>query len=162
MSLCYLDANFLLAHLRQGGKDPDPRFAPWREAVLDEVGPDRALISGLVLDEVVYRSVVTWLKESGDKDPVRTYRYSSRQAMERTRPKLKALWKAVDALDLELLLTHKAVVDRARRLMDEDALGSRDAFHAAHALENGCDWIVSADADFDRVAGLERLGPESR
>jgi predicted nucleic acid-binding protein len=162
MSLCYLDANFLIAHLRQASNDADPRFATWRDAVLDEVGQDRALISALVLDELVYRLVVTWLKDLGDGDPLGTYRNSTHQAMERTRSKLKALWKAVDALDLELLPTDKAVADRARRLMDEDALGSRDAFHAAHAVENGCEWIVSADADFDAVAGLQRLGPESR
>lgn len=160
MSLCYLDSNFLLSHLRQGGKNADPRFVPWREAVLDEISPDRAIISPLVLDEVVYRAAVTWLKELGDRDPVGTYRHSTRQAMDRVRPQLRSLWRAIDALDLDLAPTDTPVVDRARRFMDENRLGSRDAFHAAHAIESGCDWIVSSDSDFDDVSGVQRLGPE--
>jgi predicted nucleic acid-binding protein len=38
-------------------------------------------------------------------------------------------------------------------------LAPRDAFHAAHAIEAGCDIIASADTDFDRVDGLRRLAP---
>ena len=152
-------ANFLLSHLRQDAKNADPRVAQWREAVINEMGPDRASISALVLDEVVYRSVVTWLRELGDKDPVGTYRRSTRQSMERTRSNLRTLWGAIDALDLEILQTNAAVSARARQLMDQAALGSRDAFHAAHAIENGCDWIVSADPDFDGLTSIRRLAP---
>jgi predicted nucleic acid-binding protein len=162
VSLCYLDSNFLLSHLRQSETSPDPRFDPWRQATVEEIGPDRAVISALVLDEVVYRAVVTWLKELGDRDPITTYRRTTRDAMQRVRPRLRTLWTAIDSLDLETMATDQAVIDRARHLMDAERLGARDAFHAAHAIEKGCDWIVTADSDFDGLTEIRRLGPAAR
>lgn len=38
-------------------------------------------------------------------------------------------------------------------------LQARDALHAATALVHGVPAIISPDADFDDVAGLERLAP---
>jgi predicted nucleic acid-binding protein len=43
--------------------------------------------------------------------------------------------------------------------MAQPGLAPRDAFHAAHALEAGCDLIASSDAGFDQVAGLRRVAP---
>jgi predicted nucleic acid-binding protein len=43
--------------------------------------------------------------------------------------------------------------------MARPGLAPRDAFHAAHALEAGCGFIASSDADFDRVPGLRLLAP---
>ena len=131
----------------------------WRTAVIQEIGSDRAVVSALVFDEVVYRSVVSWLKELGDRDPVTTYRRETRDAMQRMRSRLRTLWKAIDALDLEMKGTDQLVVDRARHLMETEHLGARDACHAAHAIERGCDWIVSADPDFDELRDIQRLGP---
>jgi predicted nucleic acid-binding protein len=160
MSLCYLDTNFLLSHLRQSTKDAEPRLAAWRQAVISEVGSDRPVISALVLDEVIYRSTVSWLKEDGDRDPITSYRRSTRDVMERLGPRLRGLWQAVDSMDLEVVTTDDEVISRARQLMDEAYLGSRDAFHAAHAIDRGCDWIVSGDPDFDVLSEIDRLGPD--
>ncbi|MGB0652866.1 MAG: type II toxin-antitoxin system VapC family toxin [Thermoplasmatota archaeon] len=43
-------------------------------------------------------------------------------------------------------------------LMAETGLKPHDAFHAALALGHGCSLMLSLDADFDRVEGLERRG----
>ncbi|MGH9229018.1 MAG: hypothetical protein ACRD07_09900 [Acidimicrobiales bacterium] len=48
---------------------------------------------------------------------------------------------------------------QAKGLMASPGLAPRDAFHAAHALAAACATIVSPDPAFDRVRGLERLGP---
>ena len=41
------------------------------------------------------------------------------------------------------------------------SIEARDAIHAATALNRGIDAILSTDEDFDSVAGLERISPET-
>jgi len=77
------------------------------------------------------------------------------------RARLRRLWKALDQLAVEITSTDTAVIDRAQRFLAKPGLGPRDAFHAAHALEAGCEWIVSSDPDFDALRELNRLGPVS-
>jgi predicted nucleic acid-binding protein len=52
------------------------------------------------------------------------------------------------------------VIDGANALMSHPGLSPGDAFHAAHAIEAGCDVIVSSDSGFDGVSALRRLAPE--
>jgi predicted nucleic acid-binding protein len=75
------------------------------------------------------------------------------------RSRLTSTWRAIDSLSLELQPTEHAVVDRAKSLMSRPGLAPRDAFHAAHALEAGCDFIASSDTGFDQVSGLQRVAP---
>jgi predicted nucleic acid-binding protein len=117
------------------------------------------VISGLVLDELAYRLVLAWLRDDGDADPLSTYRADTRKAMQAARRRLTAAWRAVDSLALELQPTGHAVVGGAKSLMAQPGLAPRDAFHAAHALEAGCDLIASSDSGFDQVSGLRRLAP---
>jgi len=44
----------------------------------------------------------------------------------------------------------------------DESLPMRDALHAAVALNRGVTVIASADTDFDRVPGLERVDPLDR
>ena len=53
----------------------------------------------------------------------------------------------------------RSTILNAQRLMDEYGLKPRDAIHAAAALENRIDTIVSYDKDFDEVRGLKRVEP---
>jgi predicted nucleic acid-binding protein len=159
MSRCYLDTNFLYSHLHQSRNKAEPHFNRWRDTVLTEMDGDAGLSSALVVDELAYRSVLGWLRDSGEADPLARFRNSSRVVMRVMRPRLRRLWTAVDELLLEFVPTDQAVIERARNLMAAPGLAPRDAFHAAHAVEAGCDWIVSADADFDVVTELPRLGP---
>ena len=55
---------------------------------------------------------------------------------------------------------HAADVEQAARLADEyPQLGARDLLHAAVMQRLGVRRLVSADAGFDRLSGLERLDP---
>lgn len=159
MSRCYLDTNFVYTHLRsKRGATLGPVEA-WRALVLSEMDEGGGVISALVLDELAYRLVLAWLRDDGDGDPLSTYRVDPRKAMQTTRRRLAAAWRAVDSLALELQPTEHAVVEAAKSLMARPGLAPRDAFHAAHALKAGCDLIASSDPGFDRLAGLRRVAP---
>lgn len=159
MSRCYLDTNFIYAHLRaKRGATLGP-VEVWRARVLSELDDGGGVISGLILDELAYRLVLAWLRDDGDSDPLSTYRADARKAMQAARRRLTAAWRAVDSLGLELQPTEHAVVEGAKSLMARPGLGPRDAFHAAHALEAGCGLIASSDAGFDQVSGLRRVAP---
>lgn len=117
------------------------------------------VISGLVFDELAYRLVLAWLRDDGNADPLSTYRAEPNEAMRSAKRRLTATWRAIDLLPLELQPTGHTVIERAKSLMARPGLAPRDAFHAAHALEAGCDLLVSSDPSFDVVPGLQRLAP---
>lgn len=159
MNRCYLDANFLYAHLRsERGRTLGPVEA-WRTLVLDEIGDGAGVISALVVDELAYRLVLAWLRDDGEGDPLSAYRADPRAAMRTARRRLTAAWAAIDSLGLECRSTDGAVAAAARSLIAQPGLAPRDASHAAHALEANRDLIASSDPGFDRVPGLRRLAP---
>ncbi len=159
MSRCYLDTNFLYAHLRsKPASAPDPIEA-WRGSVLAEVSSDGGVISALVLDELAYRLILAWLRDDGVEDPLSRYRAEPQATMHAVARRLTATWRTVESLSLELYRTDHAVVAQAQALMARPGLSPRDAFHAAHALAATCSLIASADIAFDRVRGLTRLAP---
>lgn len=159
LSRCYLDTNFIYAHLRAKRGAALGPVELWRARVLSEMDDGNGVISALVLDELAYRLILAWLRDDGTRDPLSIYRGDPGAAMRATRRRLTTTWRAVDSLSLELQPTGNAVVKRAKSLMAKPGLAPRDAFHAAHALEAGCDLIVSSDAAFDQVPGLRRLAP---
>jgi len=159
LSRCYLDTNFIYAHLRsERGRTLGPVEA-WRARVLEEIGDGAGVISALVLDELAYRLVLAWLRDDGDGDPLSTYRADGRQTMRAMRRRLTATWGAVDALGLELQASERSVIATAQSLMARPGLAPRDALHAAHALQAGCEAIASSDPGFDDVPGLRRVAP---
>jgi predicted nucleic acid-binding protein len=159
LSRCYLDTNFIYAHLRaKRGATLGP-VESWRARVLSEIEDGGGVISALVLDELAYRLVLAWLRDDGVGDPLSTYRADSRKVMQAARRRLTATWRAVDSLALELQPTDHAVTDGAKTLMAQPGLPPRDAFHAAHALAAGCSLIASSDPGFAHVPGLRRLAP---
>ena len=159
MSRCYLDTNFIYAHLRSKRGATLGAVETWRGTVIDEMGRDSGVISPLVLDELAHGLTLAWLRDDGDRDPLSTYRADPRSSMQAARRRLAATWRAVDSLSLELQSTEHAVVARAKSLMSQPGLAPRDAFHAAHALEAGCALIASSEECFDPVPGLRRLSP---
>lgn len=160
MTRCYLDTNFLYAHLRTDhGTSSD--LDDWRARALAHLETDGGVISALVLDEIAYRLVLAWLRDDGDRDPLSTYRKQAREVMVAMQERLELTWQAIDGLGLELHPTDSAVVTRAKSLMGEPGLAPRDAFHAAHALEAGCAIVVSSDDGFDDTPNLRRLGPQT-
>jgi len=155
----YLDTNYLFGLLRQSESTIDPVYAAWRERVEAEIATDAALTSDLVMDELAYRLVLSWLRDSGDTDPLATYRRSTATVMKRMRSRLVALWKALDDLDLDWASSQRSSQHLAQSLMGNPGLSPRDAFHAAYAIDGGCNWIVTSDPAFDRIPRLDRLGP---
>lgn len=160
MSRCYLDTNFIYAHLRSRRGATLGPVENWRARTLDAMEDGGGVISALVLDELAYRLILAWLRDDGDSDPLSTYRADSRAVMSAMRRRLAAAWHAVDALPLELQPTDHPVVEGARSLMSQPGLSPRDAFHAAHAIAAGCGLIASSDSGFDLVQGLRRVTPE--
>jgi predicted nucleic acid-binding protein len=155
---CYLDTNFIYAHLRSRRDESAPVEA-WRQETLAVLGADRASISALVVDELAYRLVLAWLRDDGDDDPLSTYRDRPRAVMHAARARLTATWDALDALQLDLVPTDLPVVVAARQYMAEPGLAPRDAFHLAHAVSGSCPAIVSSDPAFDDAAVVRRIGP---
>lgn len=159
MSRSYLDTSFVYVHLRSSpGAAPQP-LEDWRARVLAELRVDGGVISALVLDELAYRLVLAWLRDDGDDDPLSTHRADAPAVMRRMKRRLTRTWRSVDSLHLELQPTDKAVAEEAKALMAQPGLAPRDAFHAAHALEAGCEVIASSDPTFEQVAGLRLLAP---
>jgi predicted nucleic acid-binding protein len=156
---CYLDTNFLYAYSRRISTRPDARVEGWRRRVDQELGDDPGVISGLVLDELAYRSVLAWLRDAGHKIPLATYRGSTTAVMRRMRSRLDRLWKAIDQMGFDFASTDRSVARQAIGLMSNPGLAPRDAFHAAHALDAGCSVIVSSDPDYDRLKAIHRLAP---
>jgi predicted nucleic acid-binding protein len=156
----YLDANYLYVLLRQPRDQPDPRVTDWGRRVISELEGDRAVISALVIDELVYRLLLAWLGDDGQRDALSVYRNNPGEITRSMSVRLERVWTALDTLGLELAITDQQVVDRARDLLVNPGLAPRDAFHAAHALEARCQILVSSDSAFDRVEGLVRLGPK--
>jgi predicted nucleic acid-binding protein len=159
LSRCYLDTNFLYAHLRSApSQEPGP-IDRWRKSVSSQVADDGGVISALVLDELAYRLILAWLRDDGTQDPLGTYRAEPQPTMRAVRQRLTATWQAVDLLSLELWPTDRAVVAQAQALMAKPGLSPRDAFHAAHALAATCSLIASTDTAFEQVPGLTCLAP---
>lgn len=159
MSRCYLDTNFLYAHLRSKPASAADPIEIWRQSVLAEVASDGGVISALVLDELAYRLILAWLRDDGVADPLSSYRAEPQATMLTVRGRLSTTWRAVESLLLELCPTDHAVVARAQVLMANPGLSPRDAFHAAHALAAGCRLIASTDPAFTQVPGLRCVAP---
>jgi predicted nucleic acid-binding protein len=159
MARCYIDTSFLYVHLREGEADADSAVTAWRDSVALELGDDAGVVSGLVLDELAYRLILAWLRDDGDADPLTTFRRSTSAVMGRMHSRLGRLWQSIDTLGLELAITDRGVTHWAMELMSDPGLAPHNAFHAAHALDFGCQVIVSSDRGYDRLSELRRLGP---
>src|SRR5438105_4495432 len=135
--------------MRQGNKVGEPVYAAWRQRVETAIGGDAGVASDLVVDELAYRLVLAWLRESGDPSPLETYRKSGPAVMKSMRSKLAGLWKALDGLDLDWAGSRPSSRHIAQSLMGDPGLSPRDAFHAAYAIDRDCQLIVSSDPVFD-------------
>ncbi|MGH7882389.1 MAG: type II toxin-antitoxin system VapC family toxin [Candidatus Dormibacteraceae bacterium] len=161
MSRCYLDTNFLYAHLRDPRDGSAALMEEWRDRVVKEIANDSGVISALVIDEIAYRLVLAWLRDDGDQDPLSTYRRDPGRVMRAMPHRLAVIWRSIDSLELELEQTNLATVNQAKGLMSKPGLAPRDAFHAAHAIRASCSVIVSSDSEFDRLKEIRRVGPRA-
>lgn len=110
--------------------------------------PCRAIVERLARGELAGEVSVEILQEIVH---VRRRR-GERDAGERVR-EIEAWGILVHAFDVGDLNTALALLD------EQPDLHTRDAIHAATARNRGIELIVSADADFDRLPGLQRIDP---
>lgn len=82
------------------------------------------------------------------------HRYVALDRRDMIPPAFDALLGVVD----DVFPVERADMERAKDLVLGLArLGARDALHAAVMARRGVAWVMSFDADFDRVPGLKRL-----
>ena len=77
------------------------------------------------------------------------------------KPSIELGRKFLEFPNLKLLSVKRSVILRAQRLMEKYKIKPRDAIHAATALENNIETIVSYDRDFDKLEEIKRLDPRS-
>lgn len=110
--------------------------------------PCRALVTGLARGELAGELSVEILQEVVHVRRRRGERGASQRARE------------IIAWGLPVHSFEPEDLDAALALLDEHPdLHARDAVHAGTARNRGIDLIVSTDADFDRLPGLERIDP---
>jgi predicted nucleic acid-binding protein len=61
--------------------------------------------------------------------------------------------------NLKLLKVDLEIISQAQTLLERYDLKPRDAIHAATAMRNGIDKILSYDEDFDTLPNLVRVAP---
>ena len=69
--------------------------------------------------------------------------------------------KLLEFPNLKLLNVKRSVVLRVQKLMEKYGIKPRDAIHAATALENSVETIVSYDRNFDKLEEIKRLDPRN-
>ena len=131
--MLYLDANtFVFSILNT------ENYGNKAAAILQKIqqGEEKAMTSVLTIDEVFW-------------------------AVKKNRGIEKAL-EAGQALlafpNLEVIAADREIAFMALKIIEESRLDPRDAFHAATAIIEKADCIVSNDTHFDRVKNLKRLG----
>jgi hypothetical protein len=60
--------------------------------------------------------------------------------------------------NVNFLSVNNEIIRKSQELMEKYSLKPRDAIHAASAILNKCDFIVSDDSDFDKVKEIKRKG----
>ena len=71
----------------------------------------------------------------------------------------KAIGLSKDFLDMPNITLFEAnfkIIEKAQKLTEMYNLRPRDAIHAATAIINNCEEIISDDSDFDKVKELKR------
>jgi len=67
---------------------------------------------------------------------------------------------AMLSLDMEIYETDMIDIAEAIRISEEFDISPHDAVHIAIMKKAGVTRIISADKDFDRITGIERIDPE--
>jgi len=65
----------------------------------------------------------------------------------------------LNIVNLKLLDADLNVVSTAQKLTEKYNLGPRDAIHAATAIVNKCDSIITDDSDFNKIKEIKTIKP---
>ena len=129
--MLYLDANVFIFAAINTKEDGDKAVILLKKI---QQGEERAITSALTFDEVFWE-------------------------VKRNRGMEKALETAEAMLNfpnLEIIPADREVVSSALQIIKEYHLAPRDAIHAATAMAEKADAVVSTDAHFDKIKELKR------
>lgn len=133
MTRVYLDSNVLLYAVGEESPFREPCRRLLQHVASGDVAGETSI---LTVQEVVHHR-----QRRGDVAPASHGR------------DVLAICSATHPLDRPTVLAALALMD------DHPRLGTGDAIHAATALAHGMKALVSADGDFDGIAGIERVDP---
>jgi predicted nucleic acid-binding protein len=132
----YLDSNVLLYAVGEESPYREPCRHLLRHVASGDVAGETSI---LTVQEVVHHR-----QRRGDVAPASHGR------------NVLAICSAAHPLDRSIALVALGLMD------DYPRLGAGDAIHAATALAHGVETVISADSDFDVVAGIARVDPLDR
>lgn len=136
----YLDANVFIFPVIEDEKT-DKKVKLCKEILLKvSEGTLDAATSSLTWDEVIW----TVRKFIGEKESVDEGK------------------KFLNFPNLKILSIDEKIISEAQKLLEKYNLKPRDSIHAACAIENNINEIISDDPDFDKVSELKRIGLEDR
>lgn len=133
MTRVYIDSNVLLYAVGEESPFREPCRRLLRHVASGDLAGETSI---LTVQEVVHHR-----QRRGDGAPASHGR------------DVLAICSATHPLDRSITLAALALMDGHPRL------GTGDAIHAATALAHGMETLVSADGDFDGIAGIERVDP---
>ncbi len=132
--MIYLDANIFIYPVTGESRQSESCLSIINKVITGEI---EACTSLLTWDEVLYA-----LKREIGRE----------KALEETR-------KFLEIPSLLFIEVNGEVITKAQMIAELYRLDPRDAIHAATAILNKCDSIISDDKDFDSVKGLKRVAP---
>lgn len=134
--MTYLDANIFIYAATNNGKEGDICRGILTKLVFKKI---KGYASFLAWDEVVYA-----IRRGKDKEIA-----------------IKEGKNFLNFPNLVLLNVDRKVMNKAQELIDKYNLKPRDAIHAASAIINGINEIVSDDSDFDKIKEIKRISLEN-
>jgi len=133
LSRVYLDANVFIYAVGKASRYREPCREILRAVVARRLSGETSVYT--------IQEVARQRQRRGDDDPTARAREAA------------SMCEVLHAVDRRIVVGALDTVDRHAGLQVSDAI------HAATALANGITTVISADSDFDAIAGIERVDP---
>ena len=122
-------------------------------------GELKAVTSALTLDELAYAILMRLVEKKFKRHPIKVL-HKDKSAVKEFVPHIQKVFDTIFSMNIEIVSTNKAHASSIPLLMDDYFLLPRDAIHYQTALDNGCEYILTTDPDFDNLPKIKRLNPE--
>ena len=156
-SRVFLDTNILLYAIAE-----HPRFGFWCDGLLDRIhrGELAGHVSVIVLNELVHKLMIGEVAQKTGLKPGQVIPYVKRQSeILETLEAYEIVAQVEASYGLRILGVTSDSFQTARRLMQTHRLLSNDALHLAVMYEAGVRDLVTGDADFDGIEGIQVWKP---
>jgi predicted nucleic acid-binding protein len=122
-----------------------------------QVGSYQAYTSVLTFDELAYRILLALIRDKYGNSPQDRLRQAEHTIIAEFYPQVaQRLEQLQNYPNLHLVDVTASDLDMMHRLILQYHLRPRDGLHLAAMYQCGCLTIVSQDADFDHVPGIQR------